>query len=131
MDVTVAPRLARFGAADQRVVERFLVLSGVSIGRRIAAADVAAVQAHPEMDPAVTSLQTLLTAGDLVRNRQDLDALEVLTPWHGFPFSHLSHPQQSLPGRRFPPAGPRFSVAQEIRTFSVALDGETPLSGPS
>jgi hypothetical protein len=91
VDVTVAPRLARFGAADQGVVVRPVVLAGVSVGRRVAAADVAAVQAHPEMDPGVSRLQAFLAAGDLVRQRQNLDAIVVFTSRHGCPLLLLAH----------------------------------------
>jgi hypothetical protein len=87
VDVAVAPRLTRFGAADQRVVEVTLVLASVPVGRRIAASDVAAVEAHPEVDPCVSRLQTFLAAGNFVRYGQNLDPLVVFAPWHSFPFS--------------------------------------------
>ncbi len=89
MDVTIAPRLTRFGAADQRVVEFPVMLSGVLVGRRVAASNVAAVQAHPEVDPAVSRFQTFFTASDLVGYGRDLDPLVVFTSWHVFPFSSV------------------------------------------
>jgi hypothetical protein len=71
------------------VAEFQVMLSGVLVGRRVATSDVAAVEAHPEMDPSVSRLQTFFAAGDLVRDGQDLDPLEMFTPWHGFPFSSV------------------------------------------
>jgi hypothetical protein len=89
VDVTVGPGLARFGAPDQMVIELHMMFSGVSVGRRIAASDMAADEAHPEMDPPVSGLQAFLAAGDLVRYWQDFDSLVVFAPWHGFPFSSV------------------------------------------
>jgi hypothetical protein len=45
----------------------------------VAAADVAAGLAHPQVDPAHSQLQALLAAGDLVREVQVLDRIEVGT----------------------------------------------------
>jgi len=66
------------------MVERLLVLARVLVGRRVAATDVAAVEAHSEVDPFAARLQTFLAAGDLVRHVQDLEAFEVFAPRHGF-----------------------------------------------
>lgn len=96
VDVAVTPRLARFGAPNQRVVERHVVLAGVSIGRRVAAADVAAVQAHPEMDPGVSRLQAFLAADDLVRQGRNLDTIVVFTSRHDFPLLSYEHKNRSL-----------------------------------
>jgi hypothetical protein len=86
VDIAVAPRLTRLSAADQRVVEFSLMFASVSVGRRVATSDVAAVETHPQVDPSVTRLQTFLATGDLVRHGKDLDPLVVFAPWHGFPF---------------------------------------------
>jgi hypothetical protein len=45
---------------------------------------VAAVKAHPEMNPPISSLQAFLAAGDLVWNRQNLNPFKVLALRHGF-----------------------------------------------
>jgi hypothetical protein len=39
-----------------------VVLGGVPVGRRVAAADVAAGTAHPQVDPAVAGLEAVLAA---------------------------------------------------------------------
>ena len=73
-----------------------VVLAGVPIGRRVAAADAAAVQAHPEMDPGTSGLQAFPAAGDLARQGQNLDPIVVFTSRHGFPSLLFEHENRSL-----------------------------------
>src|SRR5688500_2283007 len=58
------------------------VAAGVPVGRGVAAADLPAGLAHPQMHPAVARLQALLAAGDLLRRLDDLDLVEVLAAGH-------------------------------------------------
>src|SRR5207249_2463000 len=60
--VAPAPALVRLERGDQRVVGLVKVLSGVPVGRAVAAADVAAGQAEAQVDPPGAGLQTLLAA---------------------------------------------------------------------
>src|SRR5215218_2838512 len=64
------------------------VPAGVPVGRGVAAADLPAGLAHPQVDPAVSRLQALLAAGDLVRLGEVLDLVEVRAGGHqGLPSS--------------------------------------------
>jgi hypothetical protein len=54
--------LARFERLDDRMMRREEVLRRVLVLRRVAAADVATVQAPPQVDPAVAELEAFLAA---------------------------------------------------------------------
>jgi len=60
--VAVAPAFARFERADHRVRCRAVVLGGVLVLGVVAASDVSAFQAEPEMHPRVTGGETFLAA---------------------------------------------------------------------
>src|SRR5215213_326826 len=60
--VAVAPALPRLGRADDGVLRGVEVLGGVLVGRRVAAAHVAAGAAHPQVHPPASALQALLAA---------------------------------------------------------------------
>src|SRR5205823_5183054 len=62
IDVAPAPRLARLAGADHGVRRRMEVARGVLVLRIVAAADVAARQAHPQVDPRVARFQAFLAA---------------------------------------------------------------------
>jgi hypothetical protein len=61
------------------------VAAGVAIRRRVAAADLPAGEAHPEVDPAVDGLEALLAAGDAGARGDlaDLDLIEMGADGHG------------------------------------------------
>ncbi len=74
MGVTVTPRFSSLGAPNQHVALSRVVLAGMLILGGVAAADVATVQTHPEVNPRVSRGEALLTpiyrgweVGDLVR----------------------------------------------------------------
>ena len=75
--VTPAPVLARLGRADDRVPGRLVVGRRVFADRVVAAADVAAGLAHPQVDPPHPLRQALLAPRDLVRQVEVLDRVEV------------------------------------------------------
>lgn len=51
VNITPAPALWRVVALDDRMTGRFKVSTGVTIGRLIAATDVPAIAAEPQMHP--------------------------------------------------------------------------------
>src|SRR5829696_8798217 len=55
----------------------------VAAGRVVAAADVPARLAHPQVDPAAAGREALLTAGDAVGDVEELDRVEVRAGGHG------------------------------------------------
>src|SRR5262249_9346627 len=80
VDVAPGPVLARLERADEGVVRAVEVLGGVLVLRRIAAADVAAGEAEPEVDPAVPHLEALLAT---VGVRGDVaDLVQVVADGH-------------------------------------------------
>src|SRR5258706_13728147 len=56
------PPLARLDGADDRMFRPVVVLRGVLVLRRVAAADVAALEGEAEVDPVVAHIQGLLTS---------------------------------------------------------------------
>jgi len=60
--VAVAPAFAPFERADHRVRRSAVVLGGVLVLGVVAASDVSALQAEPEMHPRVTGGETFLAA---------------------------------------------------------------------
>jgi hypothetical protein len=62
VDVTPAPSLAGLDRLHDRVLGAVEVLGGVFVFRRIAATDMAALQAQPQVHPRVTHLQALFAA---------------------------------------------------------------------
>jgi transcription elongation factor GreA len=77
--VTPAPVLAGLGRANDRVAGRVVVRGRVLAGRAVAAADVSAALAHPQVDPAHPLLQALLASGDLGGQVDVLDRVDVRT----------------------------------------------------
>src|SRR6266516_830707 len=67
VEVAPAPVLARLCGANDRMATFPLMRGCVLVRRRIAAADLPARHAHPQMHPAASDLQALLTAVDLLR----------------------------------------------------------------
>ena len=65
------------------------VRRGVAVGRVVAAADLAATQADPEMKPWVADLQALLAALHGLGELGDLDLIEVGAGGHSAPPSLL------------------------------------------
>src|SRR6201993_588633 len=81
MDVAPAPVLAALKGLHDRVPDRVSMRPGMPHGRRIAAADVPARQAQPQVHPRCAEPQTFLTA---VRARAHLaDRRDVWIDTHG------------------------------------------------
>ena len=53
------------------------VLSRVAIGRRIAAADMATLETHAQVEPTAADAQTVLAAGDRLREFRDFDRVQM------------------------------------------------------
>src|SRR5262245_23306715 len=70
VDIAPAPILAGLEALHHRMLRRLEMLGRVLARRLIAATDMAANQAHPQMDPATMRLQAFLAA--LRRARRDV-----------------------------------------------------------
>jgi hypothetical protein len=81
--VHVAPRpvLARFERGDDRVVTGRGVFGGVLVGGGVAAADVTAGAANPQMNPPTADAKAVLAALELIRG-VDLDLIEVSAGRH-------------------------------------------------
>src|SRR4051794_27745785 len=75
--VAPEPVLAGLGGPDDRVLALRVVRGGVTVRRVVAAADVPARRAHPQVHPRTADLQAILAAGDLVRNVADGDRVEM------------------------------------------------------
>jgi hypothetical protein len=60
------------------------VVACVTVRRRIAAADLAARLAHPEVHPPVTGLQTLLAARNRALRLEDDDLIEMRADSYGY-----------------------------------------------
>jgi hypothetical protein len=61
VNIAPAPVFAPFSRLNQRVLRFMKVATRMAILRRIAAADVAALEAHPKMHPCITHLQAFFT----------------------------------------------------------------------
>src|SRR5439155_19972982 len=77
VDVAPAPVLARLCGADDRVPGLVRVSGRVPVGRRVAAADLPASHAHPQVQPPAPCLQALLAAVDPVGQLGALDPVEM------------------------------------------------------
>jgi hypothetical protein len=79
VNVAIAPVLARLEGFDDRMPGCIEVLSSVFILARIAAADVSATAAQPQMHPRIARPQTIFAAR---RARRDFtDLIKVRTSW--------------------------------------------------
>lgn len=77
VDVAPSPLLARLERPDERVSFRVCVGRCVTVRRVVAATDVPALEADPQMEPWVPSDETLLTSVDAFREDRELDVIEV------------------------------------------------------
>src|SRR3954470_5881903 len=77
VDVAPAPVFAGLGGADDRVAGVLMVGGGVFADRVVAAADVAAGLAHPQVHPLHALRQALLATRHLAREVEDLNRVEV------------------------------------------------------
>jgi hypothetical protein len=93
VDVAPAPSLAGLERLHDRVLSAVEVLGGVFVFRRVAATDMAALQAQPQVHPAVTHLQTLFAA--LGVRRDLLDLVEMLAGLHGYPLQEHGPGEQN------------------------------------
>lgn len=73
----VAPRLARFERADQRMLRQSGVTAGMTTRRRVTTADVSALEADTQVQPHTTVAQTVLAPVDLRRQLRHRDGGEV------------------------------------------------------
>ena len=78
VDVAPAPVLAGLERADDRVRRGVVVRSRVAVGRVVAAADVAAGEADPEVQPLAAVAQAILAAVD---GRRELAAARPASRW--------------------------------------------------
>jgi hypothetical protein len=69
IQVAPAPLLARFERSDQWISAFSCVLGGVTIGRIVAATDVTAAQADPEVQPLAAGAKAILATVDRRRER--------------------------------------------------------------
>jgi hypothetical protein len=76
VDVAPAPVFSRLEGLDNRVVGRVEMLRRVLVLRGVAASDMPANQALAQVNPAIASFQTVLTA---IRARRDLSYLIQMT----------------------------------------------------
>ena len=72
VDIAPAPFLAGLQRVDQWVLAGVVMDGGVPVGRVIAAADVAADQADPQMKPHAAFPQAVLSAVDPLGQLEDL-----------------------------------------------------------
>ena len=85
VDVAPTPGLAGLERLHDRVFGAVEVLGGMFVFRGVAATDMAALQAQPQVHPGVTHLQALLAALGV---RCDLlDLVQMLAGFHGYPLS--------------------------------------------
>ena len=80
--VTPSPAFPWFNRADDGMAGRAKVFRGVFVLRGIAAAHVPAGEAHPQVDPAILSFQTLLAAGGARLDVADLIEMGASCLWH-------------------------------------------------
>ena len=76
------------------------VAARMSIRRGVAAADLTAGHAHPEMHPAAAHLQALGAARDRRRQRRDLDRVEMGAVSHALYYTIQAQPFQYAPTER-------------------------------
>src|SRR3954453_19259906 len=102
VQVAPAPRLARLGRAHDRVVRLVEVRRGVAVRRVVAAADLAALPAQPQVNPRRADLQALLATLDPFRQFV-LDGVEVGA--RGHPRKRYSSRRAGLAGVGEHPSG--------------------------
>ena len=73
VDEAPRPVLARLERADDRVTGRAGVRARVAVGRVVAAADVAALQADAQVQPEAAGREAVLAAGDGLRAAGDVN----------------------------------------------------------
>jgi len=77
--VAPAPVFAWLERADQRVAARVMMGGRVAVGRVVAAADMAALQADAQVQPHASRAQAVLAAGGGLRQLGERDRVEVGT----------------------------------------------------
>ena len=77
VDIAPRPLLARLERPDERVSFRVCVSRCVTVRRVVAATDVTALEADPQMEPRVPRDETLRASVDAFRQDRDLDVIEV------------------------------------------------------
>ena len=80
--VTPAPVFTGFDRTCDGVPDLVCVVAGMPIRRRIAAADLAAGLAHPQVQPAAADLQALLAAGDRALRLEEDHLIEMRAVGH-------------------------------------------------
>src|ERR1700687_2443623 len=71
IDITPAPSFRRVVTLDDRMARGVEMLGGVLVGRIVAAADVAAAAADPQMQPDTAALQAFLATERARRDAAD------------------------------------------------------------
>jgi hypothetical protein len=77
IDIAPAPFFARLEGFDDRVFGRMKMFGGVFVWRRVAATDVAAGHANPQVQPGATDAQAIFTS--LGAGRDFFDLIEMGT----------------------------------------------------
>src|SRR3954470_23196072 len=77
VDEAPRPVLARLERAHDRMAVGARVLAGMAARRAVAAADVAALQADPQVDPLAAARQAVLAAVDGLGQLEDLHVVEM------------------------------------------------------
>src|SRR3569623_685540 len=80
VDIAPAPALGRIIAFDDRVTGRMEMRGRVAVRRIVAAADMAAAAAQPQMDPGAADLQAFLAAARAGRDLVDRRAVWAVGP---------------------------------------------------
>jgi hypothetical protein len=75
VDITPNPGFSGFNRAHERVLGMMKMLGGVLVFRRITAADIAALQTQPQMNPGVAHLYAFFAR--VVAGAGELDLIEV------------------------------------------------------
>lgn len=105
VDVAPAPGLAGLERLHDRMFAAVKVFGGVFIFRGVATADMAALQAQPQVYPSVARLQALLAT--LGTRRDLLDLVQMLTLFHGTPLRRMAslneENREDLANRANPP----------------------------
>lgn len=82
IDVAPGPLLAGLERPDDRVTRGVRMRGRMPVRRLVAAADVPAIQANPQVEPLLSRCEALLAPVDGVRKFEELDATAMAAPKH-------------------------------------------------
>src|SRR3954451_11108553 len=129
VDVAPRPVLARLERADDRVLLGARVRGRVTVGRAVAAADVAALEADPQVDPLAAAGEAVLASVDGLGQLEDFHVVEM-----GAVLGHRGSLRGLGERQRDAEAGaPRLGVDRQRPVVAVdddALGGREAQAGP-